>query len=435
MEYKNPAKPIPKGAPFKIPIKTFESEINNKSSKSKQKEILELLTNHNEISSYKEYQKIERMMQRACSQGDLELLEIYLNEEVKFEIEKELISFKINKKTKTASLFRVFTLNNKLIIPRTIKYEMEDYLITSVISSGERIKIVKNIEFSKDSEVRIIYEKSFYFSNVNSISFPASLIELKEGWCCQTQKLTSISISPLNDRFMFKEDKSLIGKSDIKSDNFDILHFASRDITKINIPSNIKIISSYAFDHCKKLKEIEIPNDSNLEQIGKYAFASTYINQINIPSKVINIKRKAFFFCHKLSKVEIPINSKLQIIDDSLFEYTNIKKIYIPSNVLMICESSFYKCYKLSNVEIPTDSKLQTIENFAFSRTNIRQIYIPSNVSNINIDAFKFCNNLQIFEISEESKLEFLDKAIFLTCKNVIIMIPQKIQKLISSNQ
>ena len=115
--------------------------------------------------------------------------------------------------------------------------------------------------------------------------------------------------------------------------------------------------------------------------------------------------------------------------------YANIKKIYIPSHVLMIRESSFGKCRKLSKVEIPTDSKLQTIGKFAFSQTNIRQIYIPSNISNINVSAFKFCDNLQIFEISEESKLEFLDKEIFETCKNVIIMIPPKMKKLINNNQ
>lgn len=62
-----------------------------------------------------------------------------------------------------------------------------------------------------------------------------------------------------------KENKYLLGKSDPNNDEFDILLFASRDIEKISIPSNIRIISSYAFNYCLSLKKVEIPLNSNLE--------------------------------------------------------------------------------------------------------------------------------------------------------------------------
>lgn len=77
--------------------------------------------------------------------------------------------------------------------------------------------------------------------------------------------------------------------------------------------------------------------------------------------------------------------------------------------------------------------KFQLIQNY--KQLKIRQIYIQSNASNIYEDAFKFCDNLQIFEASEDSKVVFLDKAIFETIEKVIIMIPQKIRKLIKNNQ
>lgn len=69
-----------------------------------------------------------------------------------------------------------------------------------------------------------------------------------------------------------KDNKYLIGKSDAKKDEFDILLFACRDIEKISIPSNIKTISSCAFNHCHKLAKVEIPNNSKLEKIGSKAF-------------------------------------------------------------------------------------------------------------------------------------------------------------------
>ena len=58
-----------------------------------------------------------------------------------------------------------------------------------------------------------------------------------------TKKLCKITISPKNKIFILKNDQILLGKSDIKSDNFDILVFLNPDIQKVRIPSSIKIIS------------------------------------------------------------------------------------------------------------------------------------------------------------------------------------------------
>ena len=61
-----------------------------------------------------------------------------------------------------------------------------------------------------------------------------------------------------------KDDKYLIGKSDSNNDEFDNLLFVIRDIKEISIPSNIKIISSYAFENCYHLTKVEIETNSNL---------------------------------------------------------------------------------------------------------------------------------------------------------------------------
>ena len=80
--------------------------------------------------------------------------------------------------------------------------------------------------------------------------------ELKERWCCDTKYLKKITISPTNCQFKFIDDKYLIGKSESKNDEFDKLLFVSRDIIEISIPTNIKIISSYAFDGCENLTKV-----------------------------------------------------------------------------------------------------------------------------------------------------------------------------------
>lgn len=145
-------------------------------------------------------------------------------------------------------------------------------------------------------------------SGIEKIYFPASLKDLKEGWCqC---KLKKIIVSPKNEKFIFKEDKYLIGKSDEKVDEYDNLLFASRAIEEISIPSNIKIISSHAFAKCSHLKKVEIQKNSNLQTIGAKAFSNTIIEKIFIPPKTSKICGDSFYNCNKLEKVEFSTSFK-----------------------------------------------------------------------------------------------------------------------------
>ena len=70
--------------------------------------------------------------------------------------------------------------------------------------------------------------------------------------------LLIIIISPINDQFIFNDDKLLLGKTDPKDDEFDMILFASCEINKNYIPSNIKVISTYAFEFCINWREVEI---------------------------------------------------------------------------------------------------------------------------------------------------------------------------------
>lgn len=108
-------------------------------------------------------------------------------------------------------------------------------------------------------------------------SIPASVCELEEGWCKWTERLTKVTIDPKNQYYMnCKEDERLvIGKSDPKSDIYNVLLFAPRDIINVTIPSYIKRIATAAFSHSS-------------------------IEKVFIPSQITEIHEKAFYNCHKL---------------------------------------------------------------------------------------------------------------------------------------
>lgn len=66
--------------------------------------------------------------------------------------------------------------------------------------------------------------------------------------------------------------------------------FEQTSIQKVTIPSSVKIICSDAFRNCNKLKEIEIPNDSELRKIEFLVFNFSNVESITIPSKFVEFE-------------------------------------------------------------------------------------------------------------------------------------------------
>lgn len=91
----------------------------------------------------------------------------------------------------------------------------------------------------------------------------------------------------------------------MKSDIFDVIHFASRNLKKARIPAYIKIIASKAFMGCENLVYIDFDENSELQKIGQFAFGFTPIKSIYIPPKVIEIEFYSFSECEKLEIIEL----------------------------------------------------------------------------------------------------------------------------------
>ena len=131
MEGKNTQKSIPV---FEIPIKDYETDMEKESSKEKKNEILDLLKNHNQLKSESEFNEIKSRLHHACQKGDLDHIKILLSETIKNSTKD--LTYKIDKTTHTASLFKVDQNLENLTIPRTVKHEMKDYLVTSITGLG-----------------------------------------------------------------------------------------------------------------------------------------------------------------------------------------------------------------------------------------------------------------------------------------------------------
>lgn len=212
---------------------------------------------------------------------------------------------------------------------------------------------LRKIECSKNSKLRIIGKKAFSSSPISTLSILSCVEVFQEGWCFNTVNLAKISIIPAKKKNIFYFDnKFIIGKTSLNSNNFDLLIFAQRCIENAIIPSYISKISSYSFDKCTILETIEFSNNSKLKEIGNNAFSYTNIKNIKIPPKVKKIGQNAFCSCMHLNSIEFSNDSELRIIEQYTFLKSSIEFIKIPSSVVKIDEYAFNECTNLKKLSL-----------------------------------------------------------------------------------
>lgn len=181
--------------------------------------------------------------------------------------------------------------------------ELENIVIPPFIKRIEPFSFTK-FTFGKiiiPQHITQLSENTFYDCHkIKTIIIPPSLEKIKDEWF-NNSNLRDVQLLGNNPNIKCYENKYIIGKSDPKSDVFDLLYFVNRDVTEsITIPLFTKIIFSYAFASCK-------------------------IKKIKIPSSVTEIHKNAFFFCENLEEVEIPQNSQIIVIGKRAFQNSNIK--------------------------------------------------------------------------------------------------------------
>lgn len=158
--------------------------------------------------------------------------------------------FSINEEDKTASVIDRISKTKDVLIPRSVKYQDRDFIVTSIRKHAfSNDRFLKTIRFSPDSEVRFIGDSAFQHSKIKNIEIPKSVCELSNSLCNGTSELTRVTVDPANK--CYKNDEKnpnlILGKSDKKSDDFDVLVCAWGNIKTVTIPSNVKQIAPFAF--------------------------------------------------------------------------------------------------------------------------------------------------------------------------------------------
>lgn len=387
-----------------------EAITNFKTKTQKYQEIISNLFKKSRIDSYSKFLEIKKDLFLNCCEEDEK--QVYFLTCKK--IEHDGISYIINEDDKTASVYQCISEKDEILIPKSIKYKGNAYLITKILEdSFQSTYNLKTITFSEDSELQTIEKNSFRYSHLEKISFPANLINLEEGWCNATRFLNDVSVNPKNKYLVLINNQLLMSKTNKKSVFYDVIEFSNRNISKVKIPFFIKKISSFSFQDCKNLHIIEFEKESKLKSIGKYAFSQSSLNSITIPSQVQIIDKNSFFNCIELFKVRFEKDSKLRIIESFAFSSCSLEYIKIPRLVYKISKNAFYQCSLLKKVEFCDQSELILIDDEAFCETSIYSISIPPRVTRIGQYCFHNCYELISVNLSEKSEMIFIDTCAF----------------------
>ena len=151
-------------------------------------------------------------------------------------------------------------------------------------------------------------------NNLKNIEIPSGVIKIWNATFENCNNLISIDVDENNpnyssvDGVLFDKEKSNL-----------IVYPANKEGTEYVIPTTVATIESYAFENCKNLISIEIPEGITGIYESTFYGCSNLMN-VRLPNSLTKIDRYAFFCCDKLTSIKIPSN--VINIDEDVFNTT-----------------------------------------------------------------------------------------------------------------
>lgn len=240
--------------------------------------------------------------------------------------------------------YKTYEIPNKTIVSGHL-YTIESIGNAAFSNCKDLIQIqipqcVKNIgenAFTDCSNLEIIIYNSCKDVKVGNGAFDGckSVIFSKDGHIVARE-----SDTPLKFKALSKYNAIVIADSSYK------------DLDSVIIPEKIHIegglhtvlsINDEAFQYCRRLKKITIPNTVRI--IGDCAFCGSGLTEINLPDSINTIKFRTFMDCRDLKHIKIP--NSVKSIDEYAFMNCGLTKVFVPSNTKVIKHNAFLKCDSL----------------------------------------------------------------------------------------
>lgn len=339
--------------------------------------------------------------------------------------------------------------------------------------------LVTDIVFPSD--VTEIKPFAFYsFKGLQSVTFPAGFTHIGANAFEKCSSLTTVTLSPSMatiDKNAFNSCTSIsrVNISDLSAwcgISFaslfsnplyfsQILHVNDTPVTDLVIPTDVAIISPYAFCNYDMLKTVTLHD--NVHVIGSGAFYScNLLLNITLPAGLSAIGADAFYGCYKL--IEVYNLSSLALkkgatsngdvalyAKDIYIDSAAPTKTFTDENGFLFYEHGS-DCYLINYIgsdgalTLPENchGKKYKIYNYAFYQNkHVTKIKIGTGVTEIGVSAFESCTKLAEVEIGSDVYLvdqhafnhcDSLAKATFKNRSGWHLNIPGNPQRLYISN-
>lgn len=236
-------------------------------------------------------------------------------------------------------------------------------------------------------------------TSLETVIIPESVTEIGDGAFSDCTSLESIYVP----------------KSIVKMGSYI---FSGSGLRSVVIPNSITdgseqfTLPNQMFRNCKNLTSIQLPSDLKIIP-SRFAEGCESLANITIPNTVTIIKGSAFSGCKSLTQIDFP--ASLETLSVSALAYTGIKYLYIPDSVTLNGDfSSGYgnegDTYGFEEIRLPDNIKSMSEMEFSGCRVSLVKINLPTSLEVLGGDTFNGCKNLKELIIPDE-----LEKVRFVT--------------------